>query len=142
VVREVHAKLVVDRALVCRVGIGQDGDDVLELLYECRDLGLGELAGRRLPAELSLQPLAVPFDVGDPGCRDGEVCLSEFPGAWCVSWSRSRSRREETTCRRRSLLSRACFERVGRCVIGGVARRRRSPAAAQEPSLASTPSSS
>ena len=32
VVREVHAQLVVDGALVLRVGVGQDGGDVLEFL--------------------------------------------------------------------------------------------------------------
>jgi hypothetical protein len=37
VVREVHAQLVVDRALVRGVGVCQHGDDVLELAHECLD---------------------------------------------------------------------------------------------------------
>jgi hypothetical protein len=75
VVREVHAQLVVDGALVCRVGVGQDGNDVLELAHECLDLALGEFAGGRLPAEASLETLALAFDLGDPGPNHGDVAV-------------------------------------------------------------------
>jgi hypothetical protein len=48
------------RALVLGVRGGEDGDDVLELADERLDLGLRELAGGRLAAELTLEPLALP----------------------------------------------------------------------------------
>jgi hypothetical protein len=73
VIREVHAQRVVDGALVLWVSVGQDGDDVLEPVDECLDLGPGELAGGRLPAEFSLETLALPLDLGDPGRDDGDV---------------------------------------------------------------------
>jgi hypothetical protein len=73
--------------LVLRVGVGQDGDDALELTDECLDFGPGELASGRLPAELSLETLALPLDLGDPGRDHGDVGVQfeELPVAGKLS---------------------------------------------------------
>jgi hypothetical protein len=66
VVREAETEFRVERGLVCRVGLGEDVDDVAEGFDQRSGLGLRELPAGHGATELCLGDLSLSFDFGDP----------------------------------------------------------------------------